>query len=58
MIMKIGRNGSIHEKADVIPDTPDKRAITGVMQQREAAIAEIKPIPTILPADFFDIKIK
>ncbi len=45
MPIKIGLAGSIQLNADAAPDTPEISANTGVMQQSEAAIADIAPTP-------------
>ena len=55
--MRYGLAGSIHEKVDAIPLVPAMRANTGVMQHKEAAIADSKPAPNNLP-DVFEVFIR
>ena len=44
-------NGSIHENEAAIPPIPASMENTGVMQHREAIIAERKPAPALLEVE-------
>ena len=50
--IKKGRAGSILEKFEVMLLLPATKAITGVIQQSEAAIADSTPALVIAPDDF------
>jgi hypothetical protein len=50
--IKYGLNGSIHEKVAAIPLVPATNAKTGVIQHKDAVIAEKSPAPKI-PFSFF-----
>ena len=49
-LTKYGLAGSIHEKLATILLLPASNAITGVIQQSEAAIAAKTPAPVNVPA--------
>ena len=53
--IKKGLAGSNHEKLEAIPVLPEIKANTGVIQQRDAAIAESRLVPTIVLDDFAPI---
>lgn len=50
--IRYGLAGSIHEKLAAMLLLPASNAITGVIQQSEAAIAERAPAPVNVPDDF------
>ena len=56
--IKYGRRGSTHEKEDAIPVLPAIRANTGMIQQEEASIAEIKPVLANLTEVFAEFMLR